>query len=1030
MNVLDENVLESQRQLLRSWRIPVRQTGMEFSFHSIPATATPAVPNNRYANPYGGLIELGGRLYGTASGAGSLNPGSVFSVNPDDGSIETVHGFQGLDGSNPFSALTANGGMLYGTTANGGEKPDGTWAGGILFRLDPSTGEHTILHTFLSDAVQPWAGVVEVGGSLYGVTVFNSLFGGPGGTLYRYDQAAGEFTVLHTFTGADGSNPYAGVVESGEKLYGAAIGGGSEGVGTLYNFDLATGEFAVLHEFSTAEGAYPTDARLLVWNGKLYGATWEGGANNDGVLFSFDPGDDTYTVLHHFSSAADRYVGATPIEVNGQLYGTTYEGGDFGAGTFYRFNPATGTLTVIHHFNGTDGTNPSGLSSWIGSAIYGSTYAGGADDLGTVFRIDLMNDAPVAAGQTVTTAEGTSVDIALGASDVDGDALTYAVASAPVHGTLTGTAPDLTYTSAANYNGPDSFTFAVNDGTATSAQATVSITVTPVNDLPTAVGQVLETYDNAPLAITLTGSDVETNPLTYRIVSAPTAGSHSGTPPNVVYTPPFPYAGPDSFTFEVEDADGAKAQATVALTILASDRPPVARAGADQSVIAGTDCLATVAVDGGGSSDADGDVLSFTWKLFLNGEVIDTATGLAAVSWSLPAGSYEAVLTVSTDKAGTIVSRSDSLVIQVSSGAPVLAVITPAAAYANGPAFSLTVTGGCFLPGAVVHWNGQPRTTTVVNGGELTAAIPASDLQTGVAIAVATVQVVNGDGQVSNPLGFSIVVQTVGTADAAVTEPGGTSTVSTAPTSAGAPGVTVTVQNSSAQSVTVLAATYDTRPVGETAFQVDNGSFVDVQVAGADANVVATAFFYYPSTTAGGIVGGGMENRVKLRYFDGANWIAVLSSGGLPPAEDTTDNLDGTVSGGRFTVVFDMTSTPKITDLNGTVFGMFESEPQLGAITGPTGPMPLGTAVGVTANFAVVGDPANAAVRFLWDDGTESTVAPTTATSATAAHLYAAPGVYGVTVQVTDGQGDVGESTSKEYNCFSTSQAPKLAATD
>ena len=58
----------------------------------------------------------------------------------------------------------------------------------------------------------------------------------------------------------------------------------------------------------------------------------------------------------------------------------------------------------------------------------------------------------------------------------------------PAHGTLSGTAPNLTYTPAANYNGPDSFTFTVNDGTVDSAAATVSITVTPVNDAPVAVG--------------------------------------------------------------------------------------------------------------------------------------------------------------------------------------------------------------------------------------------------------------------------------------------------------------------------------------------------------------------------------------------------------------------------------------------------------------------------------------------------------------------------------------------------------------
>lgn len=152
---------------------------------------------------------------------------------------------------------------------------------------------------------------------------------------------------------------------------------------------------------------------------------------------------------------------------------------------------------------------------------------------------------------------------------------------------------------------------------------------------------------------------------------------------------------------------------------------------------------------------------------------------------------------------------------------------------------------------------------------------------------------------------------------------------------------------------------------------------------------------------------GGAENRVRLRYFNGTDWIPVRSSGGAAPIKDTTDNLDGTISGGRLEVIFDGTSTPTIMELGGTVFGMFESEPQLDAITGPSDPLAVGTAVSLTLDFAVVGDPADAAVRFLWDDGTESIIAPETATRATAAHLYAAPGVYAVTVAVSDGEGDV-----------------------
>jgi hypothetical protein len=91
--------------------------------------------------------------------------------------------------------------------------------------------------------------------------------------------------------------------------------------------------------------------------------------------------------------------------------------------------------------------------------------------------VNPVNDPPVADNQAVSTPEDTLLVVTLTASDVDNDPLTYAVGTGPAHGTLSGTAPDLTYTPAAGYNGPDSFTFHVNDGALDSNVATVSITV-------------------------------------------------------------------------------------------------------------------------------------------------------------------------------------------------------------------------------------------------------------------------------------------------------------------------------------------------------------------------------------------------------------------------------------------------------------------------------------------------------------------------------------------------------------------------
>ncbi|MBI4236610.1 MAG: S8 family serine peptidase [Chloroflexi bacterium] len=100
--------------------------------------------------------------------------------------------------------------------------------------------------------------------------------------------------------------------------------------------------------------------------------------------------------------------------------------------------------------------------------------------------VTAANDAPTAQPQALTTPEDTPLAITLAGSDPENSPLTFSIVTRPSHGDVTGTAPSLTYRPAPDYNGPDSFTFTASDGALTSAPATVTITVTAVND-PTVV---------------------------------------------------------------------------------------------------------------------------------------------------------------------------------------------------------------------------------------------------------------------------------------------------------------------------------------------------------------------------------------------------------------------------------------------------------------------------------------------------------------------------------------------------------------
>jgi len=182
--------------------------------------------------------------------------------------------------------------------------------------------------------------------------------------------------------------------------------------------------------------------------------------------------------------------------------------------------------------------------------------------------VNPVNDAPIATPQSVSTPEDTPKSITLGGTDADGDPLTYSIVAQPTHGNLSGAAPGVTYTPTLNYSGADSFTFRVYDGIVYSTTVTVSITVTSVNDAPTANEQSVTTNQNTAKSITLTANDVDSGSLTYQIVAQPTHGNLSGTAPNITYTPTSGYIGPDSFTFRAYDGSSYSNVATISITVL------------------------------------------------------------------------------------------------------------------------------------------------------------------------------------------------------------------------------------------------------------------------------------------------------------------------------------------------------------------------------------------------------------------------------------------------------------------------------
>ncbi|MDD2752225.1 MAG: Ig-like domain-containing protein [Candidatus Omnitrophica bacterium] len=235
------------------------------------------------------------------------------------------------------------------------------------------------------------------------------------------------------------------------------------------------------------------------------------------------------------------------------------------------------------------------------------------------------NNAPVASNQSVTTDEDVPAGITLNATDVDGDNLTYALVTNPSHGALSGTAPNLNYVPNANYNGADSFTFKANDGLADSNIATVSITVTAINDPPVASDLLVTVLEDTPKAITLSATDADGDNLTYSVVTNPKHGTLSGTAPNLAYTPDAKFKGNDSFTYKANDGQVDSNTATVSINIQHVNHAPVAH---HQSVNTDEDAAVNITLS---ATDADDDSLTYS---------VVTSPGYGSLSGTAPNLTY------------------------------------------------------------------------------------------------------------------------------------------------------------------------------------------------------------------------------------------------------------------------------------------------------------------------------------------------------------------------------------------------------
>lgn len=362
------------------------------------------------ARPWGSLALDGDTLWGMTryGGGGSCSDdygigcGTVFSLSTDGGGYRVAHPFIGAapmgDGARPWGSLLCCNGLLYGMTEFGGlmncgfifaMNPDGTYAHQLSCYASSPNGD-TPLGQFISDGTRLYA-MTSAGGE-------HDL-----GVIFSCREDLSDRTVLHAFRGGadDGAEPWGALTLGGSRLFGMTRLGGESAYGVIFSIRTDGTDYTVLRSFNghPEDGARPSANNLTLDGDTLYGMTPYGGMYNAGyapgygTIFSLRTDGSHYTLLHHFSRAADDGSGPCGdlLLHEGRLYGLAYRGGTGDMGGIFSIATDGSGFELIRSFAGgpEDGAHPQSSLVTDGVFLYGMVNQGGADDFGIVFSCEI-----------------------------------------------------------------------------------------------------------------------------------------------------------------------------------------------------------------------------------------------------------------------------------------------------------------------------------------------------------------------------------------------------------------------------------------------------------------------------------------------------------------------------------------------------------------------------------------------------------------------------------------------------------------
>ncbi len=208
--------------------------------------------------PFSDLVVSNATVYGTTAAGGPYKGGTLFQLSTDGNVYLILHNFGvGIDGINPSTRLVLNGLSLFGSTSGGGAFDSGT-----IFRLDVDSRLYTTLHSFGLglDGAAPYSDLIMRDTTLFGTTAYGGAH--KGGTVFSMNSNGSGYTVLHDFgVGLDGVQPVTRVALSGTGLFGTTAAGGVFGAGTIFRSLVPVAPQIIQPVFSKDQGKFS-----LSWN--------------------------------------------------------------------------------------------------------------------------------------------------------------------------------------------------------------------------------------------------------------------------------------------------------------------------------------------------------------------------------------------------------------------------------------------------------------------------------------------------------------------------------------------------------------------------------------------------------------------------------------------------------------------------------------------------------------------------------------------------------------------------------------------